>query len=226
MHALLRRTNEGPHILAAVGDVKVGELRGVAAADWIPLAEYGRGRRNSGETVRLVDTTARPLADRIAIGNTMLELQAFIPPAVLGATVSEVQLLDIHNGKLVPLLAQYWKEFGPHLQQRYEATVGARAEEFQHILDLIRAPGVPLFMALKGRVRNLHRFPVGMLTNLVANFADPSRKRPVHLILFSGHDAAAAYVHQIGQVMIAGATAARKVGCLDGRARAPGGGRR
>lgn len=193
LHALLRRTNEGSHILAGVGDVKVGELRGVAAADWVPLAEYGRGRQNSGATVRLLDATARPLADRIAIGKTMLELHAFIPPGVLGATVSEAQLLDVHNGRLVPLLAQYWKDFSPHLQQRYEVTPGARAEEFQHILDLVRAPGIAPFMALQGRVRNLHRFPVGMLTNLVANFADTSRKRPVHLILFSGHDAAGAF---------------------------------
>jgi hypothetical protein len=36
---------------------------------------------------------------------------------------------------------------------------------------------------LQGGVRNLHRFPAGMLTNLVVNFADTSRKRPVHLIL-------------------------------------------
>lgn len=182
LHALLRRTTEGPHILAGVGDVKLAELRGVATGDWEPLAEYGRGRRNSGETVRLLDPTTRPLADRIVIGKTMMELHPFIPPAVLGATVSEAQLLDVHNGRLVPLLAQYWKAFAPHLEERYEVTPGARAVEFQHILDLVRAPGIAPFMSLKGRVRNLHRFPVGMLTNLVANFADTSRTRPVHLI--------------------------------------------
>ena len=56
----------------------------------------------------------------------MLDLHPFIPPAVLGATVSEAQLLDVHNGRLVPQLAQYWKDFSPHLQQRYE--VSSRGE--------------------------------------------------------------------------------------------------
>ncbi len=194
LHALLRRTTEGPHILAGVGDLLLSELRTVAAADWTALAEYGRGRRNNGDTVRLIDAAPRPLADRIAIGKTLLALKPVIPPAVMGSCVSEAQLLDVHTGALVPQLDAYFKQYEPHLQQRYEVTAGARAEEFQLILDLVRAPGIAPFASLKGRVRNLHRFPVDMLKDLVTNWADTSRKRPVHLILFSGHDAAGAFL--------------------------------
>lgn len=193
LHALLVRQREGPHILAGVGDVLLTDLRGVAAADWPALAEYGRGRRNSGDTVRLIDPAPRPLADRIAIGRTLLALAAVIPAATLGTSVSEAQLLDVHTHGLVPALAAYFSVWHPNLEMSYEPTAGARPLEFQNMLDLLRGPGTAPFVTLLGRVRNLHRFPPAMLANLVRNFADVSRRRPVHLILHGSHDAAGAF---------------------------------
>lgn len=194
LHALLVREQGGPHVQAGVGDVKLADLRGVAAADWTALEEYGRGRRNAGETVRMIDPAARALADRIAIGRTLIALKAVIPPQTLASSVSEAQLLDVHaNAGLIPALAAYFAAFAPNLEMTYEASAGARPLEFQNMLDLLRGPGIAPFATLRGRVRDLHRFPPAMLTNLVHNFADTSRRRPVHLILHGSHDAAGAF---------------------------------
>ena len=169
----------------------------VGAADWTALAEYGRGRRNSGETVRLVDPAPRPLADRIALGNTLIALKAAIPPATLGPSVSEAQLLDVQTSALVPKLAAYFTTFQPNLEMTYEPAAGARPLEFQNMIDLLRGPGTGPFASLLGKVRDLHRFPPAMLTNLVHNFADHSRSRPVHLILQGSHDAAGAFQESV-----------------------------
>jgi len=198
LHALLRRTNEGPHILAAVGDLMLTELRGVSAADWPALAEYGRGRRNDGRTVRLIDPAPRPLADRIAMGKTLISMTAAFPAATLGASVSEAQFLDVHGGALVPALTAYVLTFRPNLEMTYEPTAGARPLEFQNMINLLRGPGTAPFATLLGRVRDLHRFPVPMLVQLVANFTDVSRRRPVHLVLHGSRDAAGAFQASAG----------------------------
>ena len=198
LHALLRRTNEGPHILAAVGDLMLTELRGVGAADWPALAEYGRGRRNEGRTVRLVDPAPRPLADRIAMGRTLIAMTAAFPAATLGASVSEAQFLDVHRTGLVPALTAYVLMFRPNLEMTYEAEAGARPLEFQNMINLLSGPGIAPFATLLGRVRDLHRFPIPMLVQLVANFADVSRRRPVHLILHGSHDASGAFQESAG----------------------------
>ncbi len=197
LHGLLVRSQEGPHILAGVGDLLLTDLRAVGAADWTALAEYGRGRRNSGETVRLIDPAPRPLADRIALGNTLIALKAVIPAATLGSSVSEAQLLDVQASALVPTLAAYFAAFQPNLEMTYEPAAGARPLEFQNMLDLLRGPGTAPFATLLGKVRDLHRFPPAMLTNLVHNFADHSRSRPVHLILQGSHDAAGAFQESV-----------------------------
>jgi hypothetical protein len=197
LQALLVRVQEGPHILAGVGDLMVKDLRAVGAADWPALAEYGHGRRNAGDTVRLINAAPRPLADRIALGKTLLDLKTVIPAATLAASVSEAQFLDVHSSALVPALRAYFTTFQPNLEMTYEPTAGARPLEFQNMLDLLRGPGTAPFATLLGRVRNLHRFPPAMLANLVLNFADHSRRRPVHLILHGSHDAAGAFQRSV-----------------------------
>lgn len=198
LHALLRRTGEGPQILAAVGDLLLSDLRGVAAADWPALAEYGRGRRNEGQTVRLIDPAPRPLADRIAMGKTLLSLTAAFPAATLAKSVSEAQFLDVHRTGLVAAITAYVLMFRPNLEMSYEPAAGARPLEFQNMIALLSGPGTAPFATLLGRVRDLHRFPVPMLVQLVANFTDVSRRRPVHLILHGSRDAAGAFQASAG----------------------------
>ncbi|MFV0457765.1 MAG: hypothetical protein ACK5MT_03200 [Actinomycetales bacterium] len=198
LHALLARTREGPHILAGVGDLLLSELRGVAAGDWPALAEYGRGRRNTGDTVRLIDPAPRPLTDRIRLGATMIDLKAALPRARIGDSVSEAQLLDVQATALVPAISAYVAAFDPNLEMRYEPVAGARPREFQNLLDLLRGPGTAPFGTLSGWIRDLHRFPIPMLVNLVANVADRSRGRPVHLIIMGSRDAAGAFQDSMG----------------------------
>ncbi len=199
LHALLARTHEGPHILAGVGDVLLTELRGVAAANWTALSEYGRGRRNAGETVRLIDSAASPpLADRIAMGNTLIALKAVFTPTQLAASVSETQFHDVHTAGLVPALSAYVTVWQPNLEMTYEPGPAARDFEFENMLTLLKGTGTGPFAPLLGKVRDLHRFSAASLMILVANFADHSRARPVHLLLHGSRDAAGAFQESAG----------------------------
>lgn len=195
---LLLRTTVGPQILAGVGDLKLSVLRAVPVTDWAPLSAFGRGCHAGSTTLRILSPAPYTLAQRVALGATLDRLEAIIPPAVLQSTVSEQQLVDVQAGGLLPWLSLYWTTFQPHLQQRYTPAAGARGPEFQRILDLLSTPtGFLPFLPLLGRIRNLHRFTVPTLTRLVKNFADTSRRRPVHLVLFSGHDPSGSFAQDI-----------------------------
>jgi hypothetical protein len=62
------------------------------------------------------------------------------------------------------------------------------------LLDFIKSPGMVPFISLQGTVRNLHRFSPDSLTQLMSNYTDFSHKKPVYLILYSGHDHNAAFL--------------------------------
>jgi len=185
---LLRATNVAP-TLAGVGDVKLTELRAVAAADQPALDAFCRACHGASKTIAIASAAAyATLAERIDLGRTLLGLEALLPPEVLELTVSEAQLRDITTHGWLPHLQLYWFLFQPHLQGSHTVAAGADSE-FQRVLNLVTAPGgiVP-FLTLLGNVRNLHRFGVPMLTKLVQNFANFSRKRSVHLLIYTGHD--------------------------------------
>jgi hypothetical protein len=186
--ALLRRTTQGPQVLAGTGDLRLAELRGVSAADWTALEAFGRCCHSGSSTVRVLRPAAYTLAQRVALGTTLTALEAVIPADVLRLTVSEVQLSDVQAGALVPAISAYWATFHPHLQRHYDPAPGARGLEFQAVLDLLTGPGTAPFASLLGRIRNLHRFSIPMLTRLVANFNDHTRARPVDLVLHTSHD--------------------------------------
>lgn len=189
LHFLLRRTTAGPQVLAGVGDLPLADLRAVPGGAWAALDAFGRGCMPRGGTVRIQDKTAYPLDRRVAFGRALIDLEAVIPAAVLEVTVAEQQLVDVEAGNLVPKIRDYWNQFHPHLQGHYKPGAGARAQEFQNILDLLAAPGIAAFAPLLGRVRNLHRFSVPTLQRLVTNFADTSRRKRLDMVLHTGHDA-------------------------------------
>ena len=189
LHFLLRRTTAGPQVLRGVGDLPLADLRGVPGGAWAALDAFGRGCLPRGGTVRIQNRTAYPLDRRVALGRTLIDLEAVIPAPVLEVTVSEQQLVDVDAAGMVPKIAAYWNQFHPHLQGPYTPGAGARAQEFQHILDLLTAPGIAPFAPLLGRVRNLHRFSVPTLQRLVTNFADNSRRKRLDMVLHTGHDA-------------------------------------
>ncbi len=188
LHSLLRRTEEGSHILAGTGDLRLAQLRAASPADWLGLSAFGRGCDSGSDTVRILNPAAYTLAQRVAVGTTLLALEAIIPAAVLRLTVSELQLTDVQTLALIPAINAYWTTYSPHLQRRYTPAPGARGLEFQAVIDLLNGVGIAPFATLHGRVRNLHRFSVAMLNRLVTNFADTSRSAPVHLVLHTSHD--------------------------------------
>jgi len=198
---LLLHVEEGPHILAGIGDIAVSDLQGVAAADWAPLSKFCLGAHASGHTVRIFPPLPA-LADRIEIGRTLAALEAVIPASVLEFTVSQVQLVELWNQGLLPILTQYWTQYEPHIEQNFTPVPGARGPEFDRVLAFVRALGVPglaPLAVLRGAVpderwvRNLHRFPLLMLQRLVANLGDVSGAKRLILVLHTGHDAAAAF---------------------------------
>jgi hypothetical protein len=196
--SLLFRTRLGPHFVAGVGDLKLADLRTVTLLQWLNLTAFCRACHPSYPTVRVDLDPTTTLARRIDLGSTLLQLETLVPREVLQLTVSEQQLADLQAGgaALWTKLSTYWTTFSPHLQMTYsrDPSPGSteRGEEFQHILDLVGTPtGITPFLSLLGKVRNLHRFTVATLTQLVTNFADTSRRKPVHLVLVTGHDESA-----------------------------------
>ncbi|MEA2421682.1 MAG: hypothetical protein QOF55_781, partial [Thermoleophilaceae bacterium] len=185
---LLRRASQS-FVLSGAGDVLIGDLLPLSAGDWRNLIAFGRACE-PGNTTHVVDASVYPLAQRIAMGKTLLELEQVVQPDVLRLTTNEAQLKDIHTAGLVPQIAAYWAAFSPHMQEQ-PRNEGERGPEFQRMLDMLAGGGHGRFAALLGRVRNLHRFSAAMLTQLIANFADHTRARPADLILHTGHDESA-----------------------------------
>jgi hypothetical protein len=193
LHALLQRAAAGPQVIAGVGDILLADLRAVSSTDWAALEAFGRGCQGTG-TVQIADASAYTLANRIKLGKTLLALEAVIPPGVLHRAVAEAQLVDVDSGGLVPKIAAYWAAFSPHVEATYEPGPGAKAEEFELVLDLVKRTGHTPFLSLVGRIRNLHRLTEPALLRLKANFADHSRSRRVDLVLLTGHDRSGSFL--------------------------------
>lgn len=183
---LLHRALHSAPVLAGVGDMQLADLAAASAADWTALDAFCRACHGGSHTVRIAQRAIYPtLARRIALGSTLLGLEALLPPEVLEVTVGETHLAAIESNGWLPLLVAYFAVFAPHLQGRH----GDPNPEIQRMLDLVTSPmGVLPFLGLLGRVRNLHRFSVNMLQRLVINFGHTARDRPVHLVLHTGHD--------------------------------------
>ena len=179
--------------MAGAGDLLLSDLRALGEADWTALNAFGRGCQGS-HTVRIATAGAYTLSQRIALGGTLTALEAVIPPAVLRRTVAEAQLVDVDANGLVPKIAAYWTAFSPRLEATYQPGTGAKAEEFELLLDLVRGVGHAPFMSLVGRIRNPHRLTDAALVRLKANFADRTRSRRVDLVLMTGHDASGSFL--------------------------------
>jgi hypothetical protein len=192
---------EGPHMLSGVGDLPVADLSGVAPGDFNPLRTFCLGTHSSGHTVRIFPPYPA-LAGRIQLGRTLSSLEQIIPPAVLEATASDTQLLQLQTQGLLPLLRTYWTDFEPHLEQNFVAAPGARGPEFDRVLNFLNslgANGLAPLSPLRGAtaterwVRNLHRFPLPMLLKLVSNLGVTAGTKRLILVLHTGHDAPAAF---------------------------------
>ena len=194
---------EGPHIRSGIGDVKLANLQGgVGPADWPALRAFCRATHTSQSTVRIFPPLPS-LADRIALGQTLLDLEAIIPAAQLEVTVSQSQLQRLRaTPALMMQLRAYWAAFQPFLEGTFRPQRGGIGPEFEQVLTFlttIGAGGLAALMPLQGGspatrwVRNLHRFPLPMLNRLVTNLLDTSGRRELVLILHTGHDEPGAF---------------------------------
>ncbi|WP_436486466.1 eCIS core domain-containing protein [Chitinophaga sp. ARDCPP14] len=187
---MIAKIDEGPHILAGASDLKLKDLIPLTPDEWTKLGAFGNGC-NQGDTVIILNTTP-PVARRMALGKTMLELEKLIGGKVLHETVSELQLIDVEaRPVLLTNLKDYWKDFQPHLQRGYSPGAGARGAEFQKMINMFTALSPSVYSDLKGRIRNLHRFSTLALNKLVANYGNRLKLFPLHLIIHTGIDASA-----------------------------------
>jgi hypothetical protein len=194
---MLLLTNK-PYIRTGIGDLRLSDIRGVAVADWPALDAFARGTYSGEHTVRIFPPFPA-LADRIGLGATLLALEAIILPAQAELTVSQSQLQALRaDPTLLPLLADYWSKFEPFLEHLIDPSAGGAGPEFALVLAFLNAikgaGGLAPLMPLRGTspadrwVRNLHRFPLTMLNQLVTNLGEKSGIRRLVLVLHSGHD--------------------------------------
>ena len=191
------------YIRSGVGDVQLASLQGVAAADWPALKAFCRATDTSQATVRIFPPLPANLADRVALGRTLVSLEAIIPKAQLEVTVSQSQLQRLRaNPALMPVLTAYWTTFQPFLERTYSPQPAAEGPDFADVLTFLTAlvPGglLPLMPLAGGSpatrwVRNLHRFPLPMLSRLVVNLGETAGTRELILVLHTGHDAPGAF---------------------------------
>jgi hypothetical protein len=197
---MIHMLHEGSHIRLGIGDLKLSELRGVA--NWAAVRKYCEARSTTHHTLRLFPPPP-PLADRVALGQTLLDLEAIIPAAVLEVTVSQTQLQRLQaTPALLALLRDYWTRFEPFLEQNFTPAAAAAGPEFERVLTFlttISGTGLAPLLPLQGAsaaarwVRDLHRFPVPMLNQLVTNLGATHGRRPLILIIHSGHDPSASF---------------------------------
>jgi len=174
----------------------------VGPADWPALKAFCRATHTSRPTVRIFPPLPS-LADRIALGRTVVDLEAIIPAAQLEVTVSQSQLQRLRaTPGLMGQLRTYWISFQPFLEETFSPAAGGIGPEFEQVLTFlttIGAGGLASLMPLQGVspatrwVRNLHRFPLPMLNRLVANLGETSGNRELVLILHTGHDQPGAF---------------------------------
>ncbi len=193
----------GPHIRSGIGDMKLANLQGgVGPADWPALRAFCRATHTSQPTVR-ISPPLPSLADRIALGQTLLDLEAIIPAAQLEVTVSQSQLQRLRaTPVLMTQLRAYWTGFQPFLEGTFDPSSGTIGPEFEQVLTFLTTigpGGLAALTPLQGTspatrwVRNLHRFPLPMLNRLVANLLETSGRRELVLILHTGHDEPGAF---------------------------------
>lgn len=173
--------------LVGAGDLHLSQIQGLSAADRGHLGTFCRAAGTG--TVRVFNASGYTLAQRVQFGSTLTQLESIIPAAVLAVTTSETQVQDfVTTPALIGSLRTYWTTFQPQLQRTISPGAGARGIEFDNLLNFLRSGQYSTLLPLRGKIRNLHRFSLPMLNQAMANWADTSRARPVHLVIHTPHD--------------------------------------
>ncbi|MBA3394497.1 MAG: DUF4157 domain-containing protein [Deltaproteobacteria bacterium] len=174
---VLMLLKEGPHFGVALASLRTAAVAALPAGDLNKLKKYAACFNTATETVQL-HTAATTMGRALQLGQAIIDLEAFVPKAVLRVVIPESGLLYlVDRGKLAEL-KKYYTLFKPTLEA---------PEEWQHIETLLTET-VGKYSALVGWVHDLHIITVPTRQRLIANVADKSRSRPVLLILMSASD--------------------------------------
>ncbi len=168
---------EGSHMGVALAALRIVAVAGLPAGDLTKLKKYAACFNASAQTVQL--TAAAPtMARALQVGQAVIDLEAFVPTAVLRVVIPESGLnFLLGPGKLAEL-KKYYQTFKPTLETQ---------AEWPHVEALLTET-VGKYAALAPWIHDLHIFTKPTRAQLLANIADKSRARPVLLVLFSATD--------------------------------------
>ncbi|PZF73379.1 eCIS core domain-containing protein [Taibaiella soli] len=134
-----------------------------------------------------MSNNARAMRTAIAMGNDMIKLRQEFQDYVLHDALDETQFLHLHWLGFVDDVVRYHRDASQ--RPTFQASDG---KDFESFISFNRENGRnPLFYdstALRGRIRNFHRFQKRALDKLVDNYGDTSKSKPLTLILHSALD--------------------------------------
>jgi len=141
----------------------------------------------ASHTPFLMSSNARSMRTAIAMGADMIKLRREFQDYVLQDALNEAQFLRLHLLGVVDDVIRYHRDASQ--TPTFQATEGM---DFDSFISFNRENGRnPLFYestALRGRIRNFHRFQKRALDKLVDNYGDTSKSKPLTLILHSALD--------------------------------------
>lgn len=171
---------EGPHIRQALGAFQVYDLR-LHMADLRSLSMYASGK--TGESLDIT-VLATDIPTAAKLGDRLNDLEWWVGEASLKNAWTQADFEHFAANDLRWLLLEgYLSTFSPHIE---------RAAELPRLKTFIGSGGALPFYSLKGKIRNLHRFPfsflVGQLMTWSTSGQHPPAAPPVFLVLHAGHD--------------------------------------
>ena len=169
--------HEGPQFSAALRNLRVAEIAGLAAPDMAKLRAYASCFDTTAQTTQQ-NAPAATMTRALQLGQAVSDIALFVPAAVMRVVITDAALTFLVDNAKIPELMKYFTDFSPTFES---------PDEWPHIQTLLNE-GVATYAGLKGWVHDLHVFTQPARQKLLLNVADKTRARPVLLILMSGLD--------------------------------------
>jgi hypothetical protein len=170
---VVRLLHDGGHVSRALRHLHVGEL--AALPDLTAIGRYLAAFDTHAETAQL-STPSTTLADAVALGQAIFELEGYMPAAVLRHVVP-IDGIRYLAARIIELRT-YYAMFQPTIEHPLE-WVG---------LTVLLAEGIAGWSLFVGWVRELHQLTPRTRELLRGNILDTGRTRPVLLVVLSTRD--------------------------------------
>lgn len=180
--------DEGEHIRSGLGAIPVRDLIAIPAAGLDPLRWYAAGSVEAADTVHITAPTA-VAADALDLGAKMHALEPLLGGVALRIAMPQTDFEALaHNAVWWQRVLDYATSFQPQLE------VAAEMPSFRSFIA--GADPLTYVAGLRGHMRNLHRFTIGLLNDEVRLWGTRgTRTPPVTLALQGGHDWGLAFEH-------------------------------